>query len=73
MPREFGAIFGVRAPAVAVALPCLAAGGCNAALWGNLFVVGVTVGIFFATLSLGRATLTKSQRSEGATQSTDRV
>ncbi|MCA9580458.1 MAG: hypothetical protein KC416_01610 [Myxococcales bacterium] len=29
-------------------------GGCNVAIWGNLAVLGVTVGIFVATLSLGR-------------------
>ena len=28
--------------------------GCNGAFWGNLVVLGLTVGIFFATLSLGR-------------------
>lgn len=30
-------------------------GGCNGAFWGNLGVMAVTVGIFFGTLSLGRA------------------
>jgi hypothetical protein len=45
-----------------VALPL---GGCTAALWGNLVVLAVTVGIFFGTLSLGRST------GEG-TRSTDR-
>jgi hypothetical protein len=34
-------------------MPLLA--GCNGAFWGNLVVVGITVGIFFGTLSLGRA------------------
>jgi hypothetical protein len=28
--------------------------GCNGAFWGNVVVLGVTVGIFFGTLSLGR-------------------
>ncbi|MBK8170795.1 MAG: hypothetical protein IPK60_10705 [Sandaracinaceae bacterium] len=29
--------------------------GCNGAFWGNLGVMAVTIGIFFGTLSLGRA------------------
>lgn len=29
--------------------------GCQGVIWGNLFVLGITVGIFFGTLSLGRA------------------
>lgn len=33
----------------ALALP-----GCNGAFWGNVVVLGLTVGIFFGTLSLGR-------------------
>lgn len=33
----------------ALALP-----GCSGAIWGNLVVLGLTVGIFFGTLSLGR-------------------
>jgi len=32
----------------------LGLGGCNGAFWGNLVVLGLTVGIFFGTLSLGR-------------------
>jgi len=32
----------------------LALAGCNGAFVGNLVVLGVTVGIFFGTLSLGR-------------------
>jgi hypothetical protein len=36
------------------------------AIWGNLLVLGVTVGVFVATLSLSRAALTKSQRSTSA-------
>lgn len=30
--------------------------GCSAAFWGNLLVLGITVGIFVGTLSLGRST-----------------
>jgi hypothetical protein len=29
--------------------------GCNGALWGNVVVLGVTIGIFFGTLTLGRS------------------
>lgn len=28
--------------------------GCQGALWGNMIVLGVTFGVFFGTLSLGR-------------------
>lgn len=34
---------------------CSSLVGCNGALWGNLVVLAVTVGIFFGTLSLGRS------------------
>lgn len=37
-----------------LALP-LALAGCNGAFLGNFFVLGVTVAIFFGTLSLGRS------------------
>lgn len=53
-------------PFFSVALLPLAA-GYHGALWGNLLVLGVTVGIFFATLNLGRHTATSS-----ASQSTSR-
>lgn len=36
-----------------MAAPFLLA-GCQGALWGNIAVLGVTVGIFYGTLSLGR-------------------
>jgi hypothetical protein len=29
--------------------------GCNGAFWGNLLVLGITIGIFVGTLSLGRS------------------
>lgn len=36
--------------------------GASAAFWGNLVVLALTVGIFVATLSLGRGTeATRSQ------------
>lgn len=48
-------------PTVLVPLAALALGGCSTvpiagAFWGNLVVLGVTVGIFFGTLALGRST-----------------
>lgn len=53
--------------ALAFTAPVLAGllGGCNGALVGNLFVVAVTLGIFFGTLGLGRgnARRTSSERS----------
>ncbi|MBC7173773.1 MAG: hypothetical protein H5U40_15135 [Polyangiaceae bacterium] len=41
-------------------------GGCNAALWGNLLVLGVSFGIFWGTLSLGRAQESARSRSEAS-------
>ncbi|MBO6939240.1 MAG: hypothetical protein JJ863_29995 [Deltaproteobacteria bacterium] len=42
--------------------------GCNGALVGNVIVLGVTFGIFFGTLRLGRST--EATRSEAPTSST---
>lgn len=42
---------------------CLA--GCTGALWGNLLVLGLTVGIFVGTLSLGRRS-TEATRSDSS-------
>lgn len=46
----------------------LALTGCNGAFWGNLIVLGVTVGIFFGTLALGRTSA--ATRSADASSST---
>ena len=56
----------------AVAVPALLLGGCHAAFWGNLMVMGVTIGLFFATLALGRSgpptqAPADASRSAGAT------
>ena len=45
---------------------CLA--GCSGALWGNLLVLGLTVGIFVGTLSLGRRS-TAATRSDSSSHS----
>lgn len=48
-------------------LPLLLApalGGCTGAILGNLFVVGLTVGIFFGTLGLGRSSTTGSRADQ---------
>jgi hypothetical protein len=45
----------------------LALGGCNGAFLGNFFVLGVTVAIFFGTLSLGR----KSEASRADASAAD--
>ena len=57
---------------IALAAPLLLT-GCNGALLGNLVVLGITLGIFFGTLSLGRSTeatrsaeASRSQQSPGA-------
>jgi len=43
-------------PALLISLCCAlpVMGGCQAAIWGNLAVLSITVGIFMGTLSLGR-------------------
>ena len=51
---------------VAVAL----CSGCEAALWGNLGVLLVTVGIFMGTLGLGRSTTSQSNGSRGRSPET---
>lgn len=48
-----------------VVLP-LMLGGCQAALWGNMIALGLTVGIFFGTLSLGR-TADSTRSAEAST------
>lgn len=54
--------------AALLALVGLGTTGCNGAFWGNLVVLGITVGIFFGTLALGRTTA--SARSADASTST---
>lgn len=51
---------------LALAASPLVLGGCNPALWGNALVLSVSVGIFFATLSLGRAQEAARTRSEAS-------
>lgn len=57
---------------ISARLPVLVLGlaltGCNGAFWGNLIVVGITVGIFLGTLALGRASA--ATRSADASSST---
>lgn len=55
---------------IPLALAGLSLMGCNGAFWGNLLVLGVTVGIFFGTLALGRASA--ATRSADASSSTSR-
>jgi hypothetical protein len=50
-----------------LAFSTLALAGCNGAFVGNLIVLGMTVGIFYGTLTLGRSTETRSS----ATRSTN--
>lgn len=58
-------------PATVLALTTFALSltGCNGALWGNLLVLGITVGIFFGTLALGRST-TGARSGDASTSST---
>ena len=43
--------------------------GCNGAFWGNIAILGLTVGIFVATLSLGRTAEAAAERSASSTTS----
>ena len=40
--------------------------GCNGAFWGNLVVLGITLGIFFGTLALGRASAATRSGAEAS-------
>ncbi len=51
---------------LALAAPFFLA-GCNAAMWGNLAVLGVTVAIFVGTLGLGRTTEGARSQSDAST------
>lgn len=51
------------------ALPLLLQ-GCNGAYWGNLLVLGLSFGIFYGTLSLGRVqTPSRTQSPDGTSLS----
>lgn len=52
---------------LAVVIPLLS--GCNGAIVGNLIVLGVTVGIFMATLSLGKSSAESTRSDAGSSQS----
>lgn len=58
---------------VALSMLGLSLAGCNGAFWGNLLVLGVTVGIFVGTLALGRASAApRSADASTSTQSSGR-
>lgn len=64
---------GLGARTAAVLVAGLAMTGCNGAFWGNLVVLGITVGIFFGTLALGRTTAAaRSADASTSTQSSGR-
>ncbi len=46
--------------------------GCNGALWGQLVVLMITVGIFLGTLSLGRVSEAARSRADGASSTAGR-
>lgn len=46
----------------------LALAGCNGAFVGNIVVLGMTIGIFFGTLSLGRSTDARNSASSSKTR-----
>ncbi len=47
----------------------LALAGCNGAFVGNLIVLGMTVGIFYGTLTLGRSADARSAATRSASGS----
>jgi len=56
-----------------LALAPLFLAGCHGAILGNLLVLGITVGIFVATLSLGRVAAKSSTASRSAETSTSQT
>lgn len=58
-------------PVIAITAPLFAT-GCNGALWGNIAVLGITVGIFYGTLSLGRAQDAARSTADGASSTAGR-
>ncbi len=47
----------------------LSLAGCSGAHWGNLIVLGISAGIFFGTLSLGRTTDATRSRADSSSNS----
>jgi hypothetical protein len=67
MPRRISPLVARRPLQLALlCAPFLA--GCNPALWGNALVLAVSFGIFWGTLTLGRAQEAARSRG-GASQS----
>jgi len=60
---------GRLAPLVVTAV---ALGGCNGAFIGNFVVLGLTLGVFFGTLGLGRARSSSQSQPQGSTPSAER-
>lgn len=59
---------------VAFATACaLGAAGCNGAFIGNFVVLGLTLGVFFGTLGLGRTRPTPAPRPTSADTSQSEV
>tara|TARA_R100000988_G_scaffold62917_1_gene31532 strand:- start:111 stop:308 length:198 start_codon:yes stop_codon:yes gene_type:complete len=52
---------------IALALVGLSLAGCQGAIWGNLVVLGITFGIFFGTLALGRTSVQSSAEASTST------
>lgn len=50
--------------ALTIAFVLLFAAGCNGALWGQVAVLAVTVGIFFSTLRLGKSETMQSRADQ---------
>lgn len=55
-----------RISLICAVLLALTLSGCTGAILGNVFVVFLTVGIFFGTLGLGRSTGPSSRADQSA-------
>lgn len=56
-------------PHIIIWLAPLFLAGCNVPAWGNLFVLAVTLGLFCATLTLGRHVAPTSEEGPAPTDS----
>ncbi|MDM7915938.1 MAG: hypothetical protein QUU85_11850 [Candidatus Eisenbacteria bacterium] len=46
--------------------------GCSGAYWGNLFVLAVSFGVFYGTLTLGRTPAPSRTQADASTTASER-
>ena len=54
---------------LAILAACMTLPACNGAFWGNLVVLGMTISIFFATISIGRRSGEATRSAEASASS----